>query len=631
MSSTDPKASQTLPRHVKTGVFFALYYLYIWQIVDPRLMHHSFGIQSFYHRFSFHTDWSFFQEHLPRLGGMVEYIARLLSQCYAWGWLGALIVTVVAWCASLATDRIVGRAGRPHDAVWRYIPAAILLVIYSGYNHPLQAVLSLLAALSAHVVYLRLAPQAPERRLAAFLLAFPPLYWFAGAGSLLFPILVAVEELVLGGSKLVAAAALLGMAVVPGVAAMLFDLPLAAAYGGFLFSDPGVPPGRWSPTLALYLFFPTVLAGTIFWSRSRAQQAVSVRTGRGPRAGASGKAATILKSPLSRLPLRGISVAVFFLVLAAAAWISQDSLTRSVLQIDYDAQRQRWTEVLRTVDRLPAGFYTVRCHRNTMLALYHTGRLGDDMFRYPQRPGVDLYYTPQPYRDLGISYQESRLFLELGQVNQAERCACEALVASGDHPAVLQQLAVINIVKDCPETARIFLKAWEKHLFHRQSAREMLRLLEADPRLEQHPQVSRLRQNMSDKDLVLDENTVEDSLQALLDKNPRNQLAFELLMAHYLSVARVEKIVENLPRLKTLGYRRVPRHYQEALVLHAEAAARFAAELGWSLDPEVLRRAREFQQICSRAASPREASKVALAAGLGDSFFFFSIYGVSGQ
>jgi len=616
--------------HVGTGLFFVLFYLYIWRVVDPRLVHHSFGIQSFYHRFAFRTDWPFFQEHLTRVGGPVEYVARLLSQFYAWGWVGALVVTAVAWSASLGTDYVVRRAGRPRDNVLRYVPAAILLVLYSGYNHPLHAVLSLLAALAGYAVYGRLAPQTPAKRVPALLLAFLTLYGLAGAGSLLFAILVAVDELLIGGRKAVAAAAALCAVVVPWTAALLFDLPLATAYGGFLLSDPGVPPGRWSSTLALYLFFPTLLAGTVLWGAARARQAAPVRGRRSPKAGSSATGAT-RRFPLSRIPLRAMAVAAFFLALGAAAWISQDSLTRSVLEIDYDSQHERWTDVLRSVDRLPAGFYTVRCHRNTMLALYHTGRLGDDMFRYPQRPGVELYYTPKPYRDLGISYQESRLFLELGQVNHAERCAYEALAASGDHPAVLQQLAVVNIVKDRSETATMFLKALEKHLFHRRSARDMLRLLEANPRLENDRRVSQIRENMSDKDIVLREETVEDFLQALLDKNPRNKMAFELLMAHYLSVARPDKIAENLPRLKGLGYQRVPRHYQEAMVMQAEAAGPPAADLGWKPDSEVLRRAQEFQRICFRAPNPREASKAALAAGLSDSFFFFSTYGVSGR
>jgi len=45
----------------------------------------------------------------------------------------------------------------------------------------------------------------------------------------------------------------------------------------------------------------------------------------------------------------------------------------------------------------------------------------------------------------------------------------------------------------------------------------------------------------------------------------------------------------------------------------------------------VLRRAREFQRICSSTADPLEAGGIAMAAGLDDSYFFFSTYGMSGR
>jgi len=623
--------AKTMLWSVAARLFFVFFYGYVWLIIEPRLIHHSLGIQSFYDRFAFHTDWSFFQEHLARVGGPVEYAARLLSQCYRWDWAGALIVTAVAWCASLGADFVTGRDGRSRGRVLRYVPAAMLLVMVGGYLHPLNAVLALLAAFAGYVGYVRWAPQAPARRLLVLLLAAVALYWFAGSGSLLFPILVALEERVISGRKSLAAAAVLCVLVIPAAAAVGFDMPITTAYAGFLVSDPGVPPGRWSYTLALYLFFPTLLAGTVFWDPARARPAVSSRGRRAPKGNVSAAGKTPSASRARALPAGMIAVIAFFLAVGGATWISRDALTRSMLEIDYYSQHQRWDDVLRAVDRLPDGIYTVRCHRNTMLALYHTGQLGDAMFRYPQRPGVALFYTPKQYQDLGIHYQESRLFLDLGQVNHAERCAYEALAASGDHPAILQQLALIHIVKDRAETASIFLQALARHLFHRQSARDMLERLRADPRLADDPRVLQIRKNMSDTDIVLDEDTVEDFLQALLEKNPQNKLAFELLMAHFLSTARPEKVVENLPRLKDLGYRRIPRHYQEAIVLCAAAAGKPTAETGWDLDPLVLRRAREFQRICSSTADPLEAGGIAMAAGLDDSYFFFSTYGMSGR
>jgi tetratricopeptide (TPR) repeat protein len=253
------------------------------------------------------------------------------------------------------------------------------------------------------------------------------------------------------------------------------------------------------------------------------------------------------------------------------------------------------------------------------------------MFRYPQRRGVDLFSPPAEHFDLGTYFQESRLFLDLGQVNQADRCAYEALATSGEHPALLEQLAMIHVVKGRPETARMFLNALAKHLFYRQAAREMLRRLDADPALENDRRASRIRGNMASRDSIAQVTSVEDFLQLLLEKNPHNKMAFELLMAHYLSDGRPDKVVANLRHLKDFSYLRAPRHYQEALAVQALSSDRPPQVPGFELDPEILGRARDFQRIVAGATSPQEAVRAALEAGLGDSYFFYLACGASGR
>ena len=331
------------------------------------------------------------------------------------------------------------------------------------------------------------------------------------------------------------------------------------------------------------------------------------------------------------MPARVGTTFAFCGAVGAVAWLSLDSVTGTVLEVDYHASRERWTEVLSSAGRLPAGTLNDRCYRNVLLALYHTGRLADEMFGHAQRPGIDLLVTPPPYRDHGTYYQESRLFLELGQVNHAERCAYEALVTSGDQPAVLEQLATISLVQGRPETARIFLCALAKHAFHRPTARDMLRRLDVAPALASDPRMAEFRRNMVDHDGVLQNPTTPDLLQALLDKNPRNKMAFEWLMAHYLTVGSPGDVVARLWRLKDLGYPAVPRHFQEALVIHAGLSGHAPAISGYSLDPDVLRRAQEFHRLTARAASPESGARAALQAGLGDSYFYFYTYGVSGR
>lgn len=137
------------------GLFFLLFYLYVWLVVDPRLVHHALGILVPYAQFAFRTDGPFFLEHLARAGGLVEYGVRLLSQLYAFGWAGALIATASAWCMGALVEGVLARGGRRGGEVLRFVPAAIVLLMYCVYSHPLGPVLSIVTTVGAFAIYVR--------------------------------------------------------------------------------------------------------------------------------------------------------------------------------------------------------------------------------------------------------------------------------------------------------------------------------------------------------------------------------------------------------------------------------------------------------------------------------------------
>ena len=263
--TTEP---ESMPRWLRgfgfdTAGCLLLVFLYVWLVIDPRLTHHSLGILSYYYPFSFHTGCAFLVEHLARPAGLAEYAMRLLTQFYAFGWVGALIVTVVAWSLCWSTDAMGRLAGRLRGRVLRYVPCVLLVVMYGSYSHPLGAVLSLQASLIGFVLYVRWAPQRLWQRLAILLLACAILHHLAGSGSVVFPALVAIYELLVARRPALAAAAIVFGLAVPSVSAALFAVDLREAYGGFLVSDPGMLPGKWPLTLALYVFFPAMLAGSL--------------------------------------------------------------------------------------------------------------------------------------------------------------------------------------------------------------------------------------------------------------------------------------------------------------------------------------------------------------------------------
>lgn len=631
--SQETTTSATAGGSMAAGIFCLLFYLCVWLAVDPRLIYHGLGIFTPYQPFFFHTDWTFFLEHLTKVGGVASYGTRLLSQFYAFGWAGALVVAAAACCTVFFVRGLIRRGGGRIGLVLPCVPAAILLVMYCAYSHPLNMILTLLAALASHSIYIHYASKSTAWRITTLVLVYPILYHAVGPGSLLFAVLVAIDSLLIEGRARLAAVALGISLVVPWAASVITGIGLAEAYKGFLDSVPGVKPEQWSHTLALYLFFPTALAGSALWGRASGQRAshsalVTPKLAESPRR--HGHSAVQSTRPVQVRPVaEWLRAAAFFIGVGAVAWLSLDSLTKSVLETDYYAQQGRWSEVLRSAGRMPKGIYNHRCNRNVMQALCHTGRLGDEMFRYPQQR-VDLFSTPKEHEDLGSCFQESRLFLDVGLVNQAERSACEALAILGEKPAILEQLATIHVVKGRPEAAKVFLKALAKHPFHRRSAEDMLRRLEADPTLKRDRLVSHIRSNMPSQDSVVQLTNVEDWLIALLEKNPHNRMAFELLMAHYLCDKRPDMVVANLPRLKAFSCTRIPRYYQEAVVAHARSRGLAPLASGSEIDPEVLRRAEDFFRLMACAANREEALTAVVDAGLGDSYFFYLTCGVSG-
>ncbi len=107
-------------------------------------------------------------------------------------------------------------------------------------------------------------------------------------------------------------------------------------------------------------------------------------------------------------------------------------------------------------------------------------------------------------------------------------------------------------------------------------------------------------------------------------------MAFDFLMARYLRTARPEKVVENLGHLDRFGYRELPRHFQEAIVVHASRTGGELPSTETRVTPETRIRAAAFTELLAGSSSREEAMQKAVEAGLGDSYFFYHSFGVSG-
>jgi hypothetical protein len=583
----------------RAAAFFSLCYLYVWLRVQPHLIFHV-------QEPVFFRGGSFLHDLLQVPGGLAAYAAAFAGQSYTIGWLGALVIVSVAAAIGLcARDYVRGVTGRRLDIV-AWTPMVLLLVLHNRYQYDLAFDLSLLIVLASAAALTHVASEG-FRRTALFLLLTPFVYWIAGGGWLLFALLAGIHEAVhrrpvAALSRIAVGAALPWMAmmtVYPGTYAdaYLHQLPVSGLY---LLGDPRVG----IAAALLYLFTPIValvVAGT--------------------------------QLEVERLRTWPSRVAGLGLALLSAVLIhgSFDVNHRTMLEIDHLSRQRDWEGVLGRAPQLTA--YDVLTVYNIQRALCFTGRLASELFSHPHLESGPIF-LPSPEAPPRFLVLGDNL-LDLGYVNKAEHMLQEALEILGDRPSILRRLVLVNVLKGRPAAARVYLGLLARSPLDRQWAEAYAAALDVDPQRADDAEVSRLRQVMVKTDYPGFFST-EDVLRQLLERNPSNLLAFDLLMGHYLQTARPDKIVQNIRRLEAFPQvypgTALPRLYEEALMLWATQVRLQTGSMpalplrGRQLSLETQQRYAKFSQLLATYKGDSAGARRELAKEHRDTFWYYYLY-----
>jgi len=591
--------------------FFAALFLYTWLRLEPSAeYHHAAPV--------FRWNSTFLDPHLRYAGGLAHYGAALLAQLDWRDPLGALAFTLLG-VSVFGCTRLAWPAPRPaQPRSWALLLLPLLLLVLReryGWRAGVTGLGWLFAAGVAAAAGSGFRHW-PAARIAAAWLGALLVFYVAGAGPCWFFVtLFGVAPLVLDRRWIGALAA---AAAAPAVSWLL-------PRGGWLTATAPLQmsPMETLPWLAgpgLHLFVCLAMAGAAGARRffQRTQPAPS------PRQRAASRARRWPGFPSERLAETGL------LALLACGWLGVwlafDAPRHARARLDRATQLSQFERVLEAARALPAvdPASEIRLHR----ALFHAGRLGSDLFTFTNQTGWDL----MPALKQGLldpCRPQCETLLELGQAGFAEHYAHEALEWEGERPDLLLTLARINILKERPRAARVFLGALAEMPFHRARAREQLDRLAADPRLEDDPILRRIRPRMVSLDLPHDALPTESMLLHLLDANRTNQMAFEYLMAHYLLSRRVDRLGAEIRRLNDFGYREIPRHWEEALLILELNKGQAQPDLqGRGIRAETRARFQEFSAAITRGDFESEAGRLELRRRFGDTYWHYYLEGM---
>lgn len=586
---------------IRDLVVFGLFALYLWQVVGLHLIFHGAGLITNFP--SFYTTRAFFQEHVSTPGGPVEYLAAFLSQLFYYPWLGALVVAVQAWLLGLCLVYLLKAMDFKHGRLARYIPALLLVVLYGRYAYFVPTTMALLAALSFGSGYVAIAKR---RSLGVSLVVFGMLsaacYYSAGGAFLLFALVCIIYEVTASGrQQLGMVHALVGAGLPFVMGGLAFDmaepytqsLPISWTLLSYETRTRSI---EW--VYALYLLTPVLMLTGGLWHRVG-----TWRQSHKGNAKARHRSRTATDKARCRPRLRGVVQTVGVAgILVAVAFGGFDREQRNRFAVDYYAAHGMWPEVLAAGRRQandPSVMHPVD------RALCHAGRLGDEMLQWPQRPEVLFLAGSTSKRTF---WATSDLYLDLGLLNAAEHALTECLEGLGDRPVILQSLALIDLAKGNLGTARVYLGALHQTLFHHSWARHYLDLLDADPNLQTDPDVQRLRSMALEQDFTTVAPPSRQMLTKLLEKNPKNRMAFEYLMTSLILNKELAAFAQHIGQFEELGYAALPTHFEEAALAYIYAT-RQPLQFGKYKPRDDLRQQTEgFLKILTRYRGDRQAA-----------------------
>jgi len=630
------------------GIFFVLFFLYVWLWIDPSFLYQSPGLHMPVARGSElyrplvvpNFSWSpyFLKDFLLYPGGPVECLSALLSQYYYYAWAGALIITAVAALLGWATDTFMTGVTGVRVPVMRFIPGIFVLVICSQYAHLLETLIAVLVAMLAVCVYLRTAHHSSGLRAAVFLSLSGAVYYIAGGAYLLYAVLCGIFELRSKRGRILGLGYLLSAEIIPFVfGKYVLDLSLADAYIRLLPCHPSEK--LWTlmrgqvAAFILYLFLPLAALGGALWQRVASKQHFAPASKPIAQNGKSSRLRRFWEFFRNLKAKPGLELTVMLIVAVITVLLSFVSSDKTLLRINRFADQKMWPQVLEVARTLPYKRYTFVAVHTINRALYETGKLPDEMFSYPQEPG----YFMLDWGRLRPSYifQLEDISLQLGLVSESQYYACNALGEYGDHPLILKWLALINIAKGQTEAAKVFLRALSGYSHYRGWAKDALRRLETDPLWSTDPQIEHIRSVMVPRcpanfGLFLQTLSAENEFDELLQRNRGNRMAFEYKMAYYLLNRQLENFVDALDCLDNFDYPTIPRHYEEAIAIYEYLSGEKIDLHGQQINPQMRQTCREFfESLAPYDVFDRQKASEELGGRFGDTYFFYYLFGQS--
>ncbi|MBN1465826.1 hypothetical protein JXA02_08705 [candidate division KSB1 bacterium] len=585
------------------GVLFLAGFIFLWIAVNPQLLYQR-------QQPAFFTGCDHLQKYLSYSGGAADYVANLLSQFYTYRFLGALLITLVIAAITFSAHRIfkIFNSGAGVTFV-TFALAGLLFCLHAGYFYTLAYSLAILFPLLGFLLFASLQHLHAGVRLALYFLLTAALYALSAAPFLIFAVLAVLYELFMKKERWEKIPLLLFFIAIPLLwphIAFYLSLFSRSQMYTYLLPFSLVHPIRPLP----WLIYGLLLVFPLLFSLRQVNLQIGAPDGLPKKVGSYWRYVILL---------------LLALALGISANYSLDKKHRLVLTIDRSADTQSWSEIIREAGRHPDvmnRLITLQFNR----ALYHTGKLCDELFSYPQIEGEEgLYRNSGPAFDM--SYALAQLIYEMGNLNSAQVWANEALSIEGASPRVLQLLALIHLQKEEYASAQIYLNKLAKTLLHRKWASKYAEIID-HPERKNDPEFAMLKRSPLSSNFLIRFGFAYGELVNLNQLDLQNRMAFEYCIAYNLLARRLDRFMEFLPQMTKFWPDGLPRHVEEALILIGMSGAVQNMDMmkAFQLLKSNVDKFDHFMSIIAKHNNQTQYAQAELLRQHGDTYWYYHLY-----
>jgi len=311
------------------------------------------------------------------------------------------------------------------------------------------------------------------------------------------------------------------------------------------------------------------------------------------------------------------TVLIFFPIMVLLLVWQYNSVVANVLKIEKNVHDQDWDSVISQYEKTTSVNIVSQYFYN--LALSEKGQLCNRMFSGLQSSGP-LSISLEGNREQ--AFRTIYFYYSIGLVNEAHHLAYELMVQHGYTPENIKMLIKTELIKGNFRIAERYLNVLKKTLHYKNWALRYEKLLHNPQLVNSNAELGEKIMLMPKKDFFI---TTDDSrnIDLLLNSNPGNKKAFEYKMARLLLEKDIIAVVNEVIRMKELGYTSFPRHIEEAVVAYRNYS-REPPELGkMTLNPETEKRFIEYGRVLSAYKGNKALIQKAMKKNEKNTFWYY--------